>query len=106
MTWFAPKPGERILDVGFGQGQALKFLANWVGPNGRAIGIEPNLERVAALDDELRSEGPVSPVGLVGNADALPFYDCACHLPSIERYRKRTAVPLAAIMIMPSRTVA
>ena len=75
MTWFAPKPGERILDAGFGQGQALKFIANWVGPNGRAIGIEPNLEKVAALDDELRSEGPVSPVGLVGNADELPFDD-------------------------------
>ena len=73
MTWFSPRPGETILDVGFGGGQALAFVAHRVHPNGRAIGVEPSLDKVVAVHETMQSDGPVSPVGLVGDADALPF---------------------------------
>ena len=75
MTWFSPRPGETILDVGFGGGQALAFIAHRVHPNGRAIGVEPNLGEVVALYEALKSDGSVSPVGFVGEAQTLPFDD-------------------------------
>ena len=75
MEWFSPKPGDRILDVGFGQGQPLRFISHRVTPNGWAIGVELDLERAAALTDTSRSEGSSTTSGLVGDAQDLPFDD-------------------------------
>ena len=73
MEWFSPKPGDRILDVGFGQGQPLRFISHRVTPNGWAIGVEPELGKVVALTEDATPEGSVNPVGLVTDAQALPF---------------------------------
>lgn len=75
MTWFAPKPGERVLDIGFGHGEALRFIARQVGSKGRAVGIELDLGTVFALNEVAMSEGSASPIGLPGDAQHLPFDD-------------------------------
>ena len=77
MSWFAPKPGERILDVGAGHGNALRFIAGQVGPKGRTVGVELDLGTAAALTDSSILEGSAIPSGLVGDAQDLPFDDAA-----------------------------
>src|SRR5207302_3066943 len=36
----APKPGERIIDIGCGCGQTVLALAEAVGPQGRVLGVD------------------------------------------------------------------
>ncbi len=59
MAWLAPQCGDRILDVGFGQGQALSFIADRVG-----LMVAPQASA---------SDGSATPIGLVANSQALPF---------------------------------
>jgi SAM-dependent methyltransferase len=44
----APRPGERILDVGCGSGQTALQLAEAVGPSGRVVGVDISEPLVAA----------------------------------------------------------
>lgn len=48
----APRPGERVLDVGCGRGAALAPMARLVGPQGRAVGLDlaPGMVRRTAAD--------------------------------------------------------
>ena len=73
MAWLAPQCGDRILDVGFGRGQALSFIADKVEPNGRATGVEPDPGKAVALTEASASDGSATPIGLVANSQALPF---------------------------------
>jgi len=49
-----PKPGDKILDVGFGSGWTTALLSNIVGKNGRVIAIEivPELEKIGEKNAE------------------------------------------------------
>lgn len=40
LAMLAPVPGERVLDVGCGRGQALSVVAGRVGPAGLAVGVD------------------------------------------------------------------
>lgn len=40
MTVLAPPPGAAVLDIGCGAGQTLCQLAEFVGANGRVIGVD------------------------------------------------------------------
>jgi ubiquinone/menaquinone biosynthesis C-methylase UbiE len=43
----APRPGERILDVGCGPGQLIGEIADRVGPTGRACGVDVSEQMLA-----------------------------------------------------------
>ena len=56
----APRPGERVLDIGTGKGAALWAAAAAVGPTGRAVGIDLAPGMVAAAREEaVRRNVPV-----------------------------------------------
>ena len=74
LAWLAPRPGERVLDVGFGAGETLRYLAPRLGPSGRAVGIGPSLLRAATLRQPTDGD-PVPPLPLGAVAQALPFRD-------------------------------
>jgi SAM-dependent methyltransferase len=58
----APKPGERVLDVGCGCGQTLLQLAAAVGPTGRVLGVDVSdvmLDQARARVAEAAAAPPV-----------------------------------------------
>ncbi|MCE3552050.1 methyltransferase domain-containing protein [Pseudonocardia sp. RS11V-5] len=73
LALLAPRPGERILDVGSGPGFLLEDLAAAVGPDGAAHGIDPSpaMNALAA-----RRAGALPAVTLaLGTAESLPYPD-------------------------------
>lgn len=72
LAWLDPRAGERVLDVGFGGGEALRSLAPRLGPPGRAVGVGPAVARAAGLRAATAGE-PVPPVAVAGLAQLLPF---------------------------------
>jgi arsenite methyltransferase len=69
----APQPGERVLDIGSGQGHLLASIAEAVGPTGEAHGVDPcpAMNALAAA----RTHGmPWVRIG-DGDAVALPYPD-------------------------------
>ncbi|MGW6460467.1 class I SAM-dependent methyltransferase [Streptomyces sp. NPDC055078] len=70
----APKPGERVLDVGCGRGACLFHAASLVGPTGHVLGIDI----APAMIEEARKEAASTGVGNVelvvmdGEFPALP----------------------------------
>lgn len=71
-----PSSGERILELGCGGGNALVEIAESVGPDGRAVGLDASPRMVDLARDrlEVRSGSSVAAVTL-GDARALPFGD-------------------------------
>lgn len=63
----APRPSERVLDVGCGRGAALIPLANAVGSGGQAIGIDASPRMVELTAKDIESSGVGAEV-LVGDA--------------------------------------
>lgn len=53
----APRPGERVLDIGCGRGAALFRLAEAVGPSGRVLGVDVAPRMVEATRDDARRRG-------------------------------------------------
>ncbi|GAA4679140.1 hypothetical protein GCM10023215_10210 [Pseudonocardia yuanmonensis] len=75
LALLAPRPGERILDVGSGPGFLLESLAAAVGPEGTVHGIDPSpaMNALAA-----RRAGALPAVTLtLGGAESLPYPDDA-----------------------------
>jgi arsenite methyltransferase len=75
MELLDPRPGERILDVGFGKGQALRFISHRVGPSGRAAGVEGNSGAVEAIRAWAHAAGATTLEAIVADAQDLPFPD-------------------------------
>jgi demethylmenaquinone methyltransferase/2-methoxy-6-polyprenyl-1,4-benzoquinol methylase len=70
----APEEGERILEIGFGTGQALVPLARAVGPAGRVSGIDLSEGMTQLARRRLEDAGLVNRVELrVGAVPPLPW---------------------------------
>lgn len=72
----AARPGERVLEIGFGTGHALVALAEAVGDDGRVVGLEHSGGMLDVTRQRL-AESDVAPrVELhLGDARRLPFAD-------------------------------
>ncbi|WP_246084331.1 class I SAM-dependent methyltransferase [Salinadaptatus halalkaliphilus] len=70
----AATPGERVLDVGCGTGQALLELSRAVGPEGAAVGLDiaPGMCRTTR---QRLTNGGHEPLVVQGDAASLPFPD-------------------------------
>lgn len=101
LATLAVRPGERVLEVGFGTGRALVELARAVGPEGAVSGVDlsPGMARVAAR--RLAAEGLEGRVRLeVGDALALPLttqsLDAAFCAFTLETLPREVALQLLA----------
>jgi len=71
-----PQDGERILEPGFGSGQVLAALAEMVGDEGKAYGIDISDGMVEVARKRLERKGVAERVELTrGDAAALPYRD-------------------------------
>jgi SAM-dependent methyltransferase len=68
--------GDRVLDIGCGNGPDLRELAELVGADGRVVGFDRSRTLIAQAG--MRGLGDLDPVEFVeGDATALPFADAA-----------------------------
>ncbi len=72
----APKPGEDVLEVGFGTGHILVDLAKAVRDSGKVRGIDISDEMVNQAQARLQGESLLDRVELTrGDATAMPYAD-------------------------------
>jgi len=72
----AVKPGERVLEIGYGTGHSLVELARAVGPEGKVFGIDLSEGMRARAEERLAAENLVARVELrCGDATQLPYAD-------------------------------
>lgn len=70
----AARPGERILEIGFGTGHCLVEIAKAVGPQGQALGLDISDAMVSLATDLLEKAGLADRAQLQrGDAEQLPF---------------------------------
>jgi ubiquinone/menaquinone biosynthesis C-methylase UbiE len=70
----APRPGETLLEIGFGTGHALVSLARAVGPAGKVHGIDLSAGMKTVAEELIRKEGVTDRVELrCGDATDLPY---------------------------------
>jgi len=69
-------PGERVLELGCGGGNALVEIAESVGPDGRAVGLDASPRMLNRARNRVESGGGGSDAALtLGDARSLPFED-------------------------------
>lgn len=91
----APQPGELAVDVGSGTGSEVLQLAELVGADGRAVGVEPH-DGLRA-EAESRAEASGSRAEFVDAvAGALPFEDGTVDVLRCERVFQHLADPQGA----------
>jgi ubiquinone/menaquinone biosynthesis C-methylase UbiE len=74
LRMLAPQPGETVLEIGFGTGHALAWLAHAVGPSGKVHGIDLSDGMRAVTKNLLIHQGVASRVELLtGDAAHLPY---------------------------------
>ncbi|HEX3561360.1 MAG TPA: methyltransferase domain-containing protein [Solirubrobacterales bacterium] len=75
-----PKPGDRVLDIGCGFGDATQQLAALIGPEGEAVGVDVAEPFVQASIEEAREAGVRNVEFLTGDVQVMEFpgtFDCA-----------------------------
>jgi ubiquinone/menaquinone biosynthesis C-methylase UbiE len=72
----APDEGDRVLDVACGTGPVARYAAPLIGPTGRVIGLDLNVDMLAIARAMPQREG-VAIEWREGNATALPFPDAS-----------------------------
>jgi len=86
-----PSPGERILELGCGGGNALVEMADSVAPDGRAVGLDASPGMLDRAHDRIggRNGGSDAAVTL-GDARVLPFedatFDAICVAETLELF--------------------
>jgi len=74
LRMLAPRAGETVLEIGFGTGHALVWLARAVGPPGKVHGIDLSDGMLAVTESLVRHEGVADRVELrTGDATDLPY---------------------------------
>ena len=70
--------GETVLEIGFGTGHCLKWIAKLVGPAGKVYGIDISPEMIEKTKKRLEREGLANRAELCcGDATCLPFNESA-----------------------------
>jgi SAM-dependent methyltransferase len=103
MELLAPVPGERILDVGFGRGEALRLIARRLGPRGLAVWAQPNAARVGEHARPLAGSGGAPLPTVAADAVALPF--AAASFSRVLCVNVLEAVPDRALVLAEMRRV-
>lgn len=71
-----PKPGETVLEIGFGTGHTLLALAKAVGPKGRVLGVDLSDQMTKLAKQILSKAGFLERVRIrCGDATQLPYAD-------------------------------
>ncbi|HEV7650108.1 MAG TPA: methyltransferase domain-containing protein [Actinophytocola sp.] len=89
----APRPGERVADIGSGTGEHVRAMAEAVGAQGEAIGVEPNDGMRAEAARRAASSGVTF---VAGSAYALPFADASVDVVTCERVFQHLRSPAEA----------
>ncbi|TDH63709.1 class I SAM-dependent methyltransferase [Dankookia rubra] len=69
----APRPGERVLNIGCGSGTSVLALAEAVGPGGQVLGADIAAESVAVARRRVAEAGLAQAAILLGDAGSHPF---------------------------------
>src|SRR6516165_382918 len=69
----APRPGERILDIGCGPGTTVLELAKRVGPTGHVLGADVSEPSVARARERIAAAGLKHAEVIVADASVHPF---------------------------------
>jgi len=70
--------GETVLEIGFGTGHCLKWIAKLVGPAGKVYGIDISPKMIEKTKKRLEKEGFANRAELCcGDATCLPFNESA-----------------------------
>jgi len=62
-----------VLDAGCGTGVVTRDLGQWVGADGRAVGVDPSRAFVREARRRARLDGAGAPIFRVGDGRGLPF---------------------------------
>jgi SAM-dependent methyltransferase len=89
------RPGDRVIDVGCGLGDEVRLLADAVGPNGSAIGVDLSRQLLAAA--RARQGERCSIRFVEADAHRLPFGDDELDGARIERTLQHVAAPAAVV---------
>jgi SAM-dependent methyltransferase len=68
-----PKPGQRVLDVGCGFGDTTQRIAELVGPDGEAVGVDAAERFVETARSEAEEAGATNARFVVADVQATPF---------------------------------
>ncbi|MEW2306492.1 methyltransferase domain-containing protein [Streptomyces sp. NPDC006655] len=90
----AVRPGERVVDIGSGTGSQTRALAAAVGPDGVAIGVEPN-GGLRAVAEERSADSRARFTD--GDALALPMPDGSMDVVWCERVLQHLSEPDRAV---------
>jgi SAM-dependent methyltransferase len=77
MRLLVPRPGERMLDVGCGSGQAVRYLGRRVQPDGRVVGVDRPATAMRRLGETIEQDGLGNVAVLAASAKSLPFPDAS-----------------------------
>lgn len=69
-----PKPGERILEIGSGNGYFSRAIADLVGPDGLLVATDPSTDQLAGLEAEA-THGNIRVVETSAEAIAIDYAD-------------------------------
>jgi SAM-dependent methyltransferase len=77
MEMLAALPGDHVLDVGCGRGEAVLYLATQVGAHGRVVGVDSQEHLVADVRAACQERGLAQVETMTASITALPFDDAS-----------------------------
>jgi ubiquinone/menaquinone biosynthesis C-methylase UbiE len=93
----APRPGERVLEIGPGTGYYTLDLADWVGPDGRVEIFDLQQEFLDHVGRRAAERGLENVVPTQGDATALPYEDASMDAVALTAVLGEIPDPVAAL---------